>query len=277
MLNALTIDVEDYFHPSEVQERLGSRDWSTFTPRLESTMRRVLELLQKHNVRATCFILGWVAERFPALVRAISAAGHEIACHSYAHQLVFRMSREAFRCDTERGKKAIEDACGVSPKAFRAPSFSITSQSMWALDVLLELEFTVDSSIYPVAHDRYGIPGFSRHASVVRRDCGTILEIPPATVQLSDSQVSPVGGGAYLRLLPYRYTAAGIRQVNAQEGRPVCIYFHPWEVDPGQPRLIRGLLPRLRTYGGLAGMERKLARLLREFQFSTISSVYGNG
>ena len=273
MQNALTVDVEDYFHPTEVQQRLTA-PWESLPSRVEYATGRVLDLLAARGVRATCFVLGWVAERFPRLVRAIADQKHEIGCHSYAHQLVFDMSPEEFRRDTMRATQAIGDACGVRPTIYRAPSFSITQRSLWALEILVEAGFKADASIYPIAHDRYGIPGFSRHTTTVATASGPILEIPTATVQLSRTRVAPVGGGAYLRLLPYRYTAAGIRRLNQEEARPACIYFHPWELDAEQPRLVSGGIARFRSYIGLRGMEAKLARLTREFQFSTLSAVF---
>jgi polysaccharide deacetylase family protein (PEP-CTERM system associated) len=277
MQNALTIDVEEYFHPSEVQAYIPQEQWGDFPSRVDRQVSQVLELLDRHSVKATFFILGWVAERRAATMRAIASAGHEIGCHSYAHQLVYRQEPAEFRRDTQRAIKAIEDSCGVTPKVYRAPSYSITRESFWALEVLVECGFTQDSSIYPISHDRYGIPGSSRHAYVVQTPSGPIRELPIATVKLSDSQVAPVGGGGYLRLLPYRYTAAGIRRVNGDEGKPACIYFHPWEIDPGQPHIARGLVARARTYTGIGGMQHKLERLMTDFSFSTVSAAFGEG
>jgi polysaccharide deacetylase family protein (PEP-CTERM system associated) len=170
---------------------------------------------------------------------------------------------------------AIENACGVTPRVYRAPSYSITQESMWALEILVEEGFVSDSSIYPIAHDRYGIPGSFRHPHTIETPAGPIREFPIATVRLSKGRIAPIGGGGYLRLLPYRYTSAGIRKLNRDEQQPACIYFHPWEIDPDQPRLASGLIARLRTYTGVKGMARKLDRLLTEFQFSTLSRVYG--
>jgi len=215
-----------------------------------------------------------VAERHPRVVRAIHAAGHEIGCHSYWHRLVYDLSPEEFRRDTQRAVAAIQDACGGTPRVYRAPSYSITSRSLWALEILVEEGFTHDSSIFPVSHDRYGIPGFERHARSVETQSGPILEVPVATVQVGKTGVVPVGGGGYLRLLPYRYTAAGIRRVNSDERQPACIYFHPWELDPDQPRLPLKPVSRLRTYTGLHGMAKKLDCLLRDFRFATLSEVY---
>jgi polysaccharide deacetylase family protein (PEP-CTERM system associated) len=272
MVNIFTVDLEDYFHPTEVNRGIG--DWSDFSSRVGIGTGALLDLLAEHNVRATFFVLGWVAKTQPLLVRRIAEAGHEIGCHSFKHQLVFNLTPREFREDTIQAVDAIEDACGVVPKVYRAPSYSIVAKSLWALDVLADLGFTHDSSICPIVHDRYGIPGFPRHAHMIDTTAGPIMEVPIATVQLSTKQVAPVGGGAYLRLFPYRYTATGIREINNVEGRPACIYTHPWELDPNQPRVANGFISRVRTYTGLAGVRRKLDRLLTDFDFSTMGAVY---
>lgn len=273
MINALTIDVEDYFHPTEV-EISGVAKGRNLPPRIEPVMDEILEQLSRHNCLATCFILGSVAERHPQVVRKIHAAGHEIACHSYAHHLVYNLTPAQFREDTCRAIAAIEDACGVTPRAYRAPSYSITPRSMWALDVLADLGFTHDSSIYPIKHDRYGIPGFNRYAHIHKTSSGPIVEVPVATVKLANDIVAPIGGGAYLRLLPYRYTRAGLRRLNEKENQPGCLYFHPWELDPDQPRLPMDRVGQLRTYLGLRTMKSKVERLLKDFRFSTLTSVF---
>jgi len=216
-----------------------------------------------------------VAEHHPGVARAIVSAGHEVACHSYGHQLVYNLTPDEFRADTRRAVAAIEDACGITPKAYRAPSYSVVKKSFWALEILVEEGFTQDSSIYPISHDRYGIPGFERHAHTIHTPSGSIQEIPIATAKVSADKLAPVGGGAYLRLLPYRYTAAGIRRVNVEEGERACIYFHPWEIDPQQPRIARGIVAKLRTYSGLSGMYDKLSRLMTDFKFTTLSAAYG--
>jgi polysaccharide deacetylase family protein (PEP-CTERM system associated) len=274
MVNAITVDVEEYFHATEVQQTLGDTEWRFLPSRLQHQVHTILELFQRKNVQGTFFILGWVAERFPALVREIADAGHEIACHSYAHRLVYELSPTDFRADTRRAMSAIREACGVYPTIYRAPSYSITRQSLWALDVLVELGFTHDSSIVPIHHDRYGIPGSKRSPHVLETPSGQIFEIPAATVELSKGRVLPIGGGGYLRLLPYRYCSAGIRRVNEYDQTPACIYFHPWELDPHLHRLPMGWIGRLRTYTGLSGMQHKIERLLDEFEFSSISAVY---
>ncbi len=276
MINALSVDLEEYFHPSELPSSKEPATWGSLPARVPYQAARILDLLARRDTKATFFVLGWVAERHPAVVRQIAEAGHEIGCHSYAHQLVYGLSRKAFRSDTLRALRAIEDACGVLPKIYRAPSYSITSESFWALEILAECGFTHDSSIYPISHDRCGIPGFGRHPQIIETPAGAIYEIPIATAKLSCQRVTPVGGGGYLRLLPYRYVAAGIRRINVEESRPACIYFHPWELDPKLPRLAEGVISRLRTYAGMSQMEAKVDRLLREFRFSGLMSVYSS-
>jgi polysaccharide deacetylase family protein (PEP-CTERM system associated) len=274
MRNVISVDVEDYFHPAEIQPYVRERDWSALPSRVERATGLLLETMARRSVRGTFFILGWVAEKFPALVREIHAAGHELGCHSSRHRLVYDLTPEQFHADTSRAVDAIGAACGVRVRAYRAPSYSITGRSLWALGILAGLGFTHDSSIYPIHHDRYGIPGANRHAHLVDTGQGPILEAPVATAQISLRQVLPVGGGAYLRLLPYRYTAAGLRRINGIERQPAVVYLHPWEVDPGQPRLATGLLARLRTYRGLDGMLAKFDRLLGEFSFAPLGEVH---
>lgn len=274
MRNVFSVDVEDYFHPEEMQKTTPRSGWEAMPRRVEASTRRVLKLMEEEGARGTFFVLGWVAERMPELVREIAEAGHEVGCHSHLHRLVYSLSRAEFKEDTERAAEAIERACGVRPRSYRAPSYSVRKDSLWALEVLRELGFTHDSSVYPIEHDRYGIPGWPRHAKVVETAAGGILEVPPASVQLSATRVAAVGGGGYLRLLPYRYTGAGLRRINIEEGQPACVYIHPWEVDPGLPRLAQGRIARWRTYWGLEGMEKKVRRLLQEFEWGPLSEVY---
>ena len=273
MVNILSVDVEDYFHPTEVESSVPRERWSELDQRVGESTSRLLDLLAEYDTRATFFVLGWVAERNPLLVRRIVDAGHEVGCHSYWHRLVYRLSPDEFREDTMRASEAIAHASGRMPTAYRAPSYSITSASMWALDVLAGCGFTHDSSIYPVKHDRYGYPGFNRFPSEVHTTRGPIIEVPPATASLLSGRIMPVGGGGFLRLLPYRFTAAGLRSVNHIEGQAACIYVHPWEFDPSLPRLARGAVARVRTYAGLGGMDGKLRRLLTEFRFAPMREV----
>ena len=275
MINGLSVDVEEYFHPSELPSSSQPECWDLLPPRVPAQVDKVLELFARHQAKATFFILGWVAEHHPATVRRIVEAGHAIGCHSYAHRLVYDLSPDEFRADTLRATKAIEDACGLRPLIYRAPSYSITARSLWALEILVECGFTHDSSIYPISHDRCGIPGSGRHAQWVDTPAGPIYEIPIATAKVFGQRATPIGGGAYMRLLPYRYIAAGIRRMNNDESQPACIYFHPWETDPKLPRLPAGRISQLRTYMGLRRMESKLERLLTEFQFSDLLSVCG--
>lgn len=274
MLNAFTVDIEDYFHPTEVGSGLAPDSWSLLPSRVEIGTSFLLDLLARHHVRGTFFLLGWVASQKPALVRRIAEAGHEIACHSNEHRLIYQLSPAEFKADTLAAIRAIRDACGITPRTYRAPSFSITDKSLWALDILADCGFTHDSSICPIVHDRYGIPGAPRHAHLIQTPSGPLIEVPVATVQLSANRIAPVGGGAYLRLFPYAYTAAGLRRMNMQEGKPACVYVHPWELDTDQPRLAKGHIARIRTYMGLGSMARKLKQLLQDFRFSSLCDVH---
>ncbi len=273
MTNILTVDVEDYFHPTEVQRSVSPSRWNQLPPRVVDATCLVLDVLAETRVSATFFVLGWVAARHPSLVRRIAEAGHEIGCHSFSHTLVFSLSPEAFRQDTRDAADAIAQAAGLRPAAYRAPSFSIAARSLWALEILIECGFHTDSSIYPVRHDRYGIPGHPHFPHRIDTPSGPILEVPPAAVPLSRRRSAPAGGGAYLRLLPFAYTAAAIRLLNELHQAPACIYVHPWEFDPSQPRLASSALARLRTYFGLRSMPSRFRRLLRSFSFNTMSAV----
>ena len=273
MTNAFTIDVEDYFHPSEVSKSVPMTRWPTLDPRVEVGTDILLKELESAGARATFFILGWVAARHSHLIRRIAEAGHEIGCHSHLHGLVYDMSTSAFRNDLMQARGAIEDACGVAPRAYRAPSYSIVKKSLWALEILVECGFTHDSSIFPIVHDRYGIPGAERFVHTIVTPSGPIIEAPVATVKLRSGRIAPVGGGAYLRLFPYTYTAAGIRRLNHVEHQPACIYVHPWELDPDQPRLASGIVSRLRTYSGLRTVREKIRRLLAEFSFAPLTAL----
>lgn len=272
MKNAITIDLEDYFHVTAFADRMGVDDWGSCARRLEISAAKILTLLDAARCQATFFTLGWVAERYPQLIREISDAGHEIACHSHRHLLIYQMKPEEFREDTRRAKQVLEDACGKPIYGYRAPSFSIRQDSLWAFETLAALGFRYDSSIFPVRHPTYGMPRAPRFPFLVSTPSGSLVEFPMPTLEL-DRKRSPLGGGAYLRILPYRYTRWGIRFINEQEKQPVCIYLHPWELDPEQPRLQGSLTARLRHYFGLRGTERKLRNLLRDFEFCSLGTL----
>jgi polysaccharide deacetylase family protein (PEP-CTERM system associated) len=272
ILNALTVDVEDYFHVSAFADVVSRSQWETLESRVCSNTERILDIFADAEVRATFFVLGWVAERFPALVRRVWSAGHEVASHSYAHSLVYDCSPEEFRADLRRAKAVIEDACNAEVCGYRAPSYSITQRSLWALDVLAEEGYAFDSSIYPIRHDRYGIPTWPRHIHRLSHGSSSIWELPGSTIQVAGQNL-PVGGGGYFRLLPYAWTSGGIRRLNEVERRPAIFYLHPWELDPDQPRIHGRVTSRIRHYSNLHRTERRLRRLLKEFRFGTVSEV----
>jgi polysaccharide deacetylase family protein (PEP-CTERM system associated) len=270
--NALTVDVEDYYQVSAF-ERVVARDrWHEYESRVAANTDRLLGIFADAGVRATFFVLGWVAERDPAIVRRIAAAGHEVASHGYGHRLVYDQSPAEFREDVRRAKDVLQVAIGRPAVGYRAPSFSIVERSLWALDVLIEEGFAYDASIFPIRHDRYGIPNAPRQPHWVRRKGGRILEIPGTTVRYLGTNF-PVAGGGYFRLLPYWWTKQGIARVNVTEGRPAVFYLHPWEVDPAQPRLRASLLSRFRHYRNLGETERRLRRLLVDFRFGPIAET----
>jgi polysaccharide deacetylase family protein (PEP-CTERM system associated) len=270
-LNALTIDVEDYFHVSGFDHCVDRSHWDRLPSRVAGSTDRLLDCLAAANVRATFFVLGWVAERQPSLVRAIRSAGHEIGCHSYAHRLIYEQTPEEFRADLRRGLDVLEDTLGERIRAYRAPSFSITSGSLWALDILAEEGITLDSSIYPTHHDRYGIPGTPLEPHAISLPAGTLWEFPPPVYRLLGYPL-PVGGGGYFRLYPYALTRHALARINAA-GRPFAVYLHPWEIDRDQPRFRPGLLRGFRHYVNLGRTEDRLVRLLQDFPFGTLSEA----
>lgn len=257
----ISVDVEDYFQVQAFADIVDRCAWPSYPSRVERNTSRLLDLFDELNVQATFFILGWVAERYPGLVRRIVARGHEPACHSYWHRLIFKLRPDEFREDTERAKDAIEQAAGAPVYGYRAPSFSITEESLWAFEALAELGFRYDSSIFPVQHDLYGIKHASRHPILVRTLSGSILEFPLATFHYKYAANLPVAGGGYLRMLPEWYTRMGVERA-WREGLPVVSYVHPWELDPEQPRLNGSFKSRLRHYTGLRGTEARLRNLL---------------
>ncbi len=267
--NALTIDVEDYYMVSAFSDVVRFNDWQRYESRVERNTRTLLHLLSEHGVPATFFVLGWVAERFPALIRDIHAAGHEIACHGYNHRLVYNMTPEEFREDIRRAKGILEDISGSKVIGYRAASYSIVKKSLWALDILAEEGFLYDSSIFPIRHDRYGLPGAGRFAHDISGKKGTIKEFPPATYRLLGQNI-PVAGGGYLRLLPLSFTMCAIKRINLKENHGTVIYLHPWEVDTDQPRMSGRLISRFRHYSNLKSTLPKLIEILKGFSFSPL-------
>jgi len=272
IVNAMTVDVEDYFQVSAFDMVVSRASWDQRESRVVANTRRLLELFEQADVRATFFVLGWVADKFPSLVKRIAAAGHEIASHGYHHQLAYTLTPQQFREDVRTAKLALENVSGAPVRGYRAPSFSIIEANLWALDVLVEEGYVYDTSIFPIHHDRYGIPGAKRHMHVLQRPAGSLVEVPPSTVRVAGMNF-PMGGGGYFRLLPYNWIRWGIGRVNGVERQPVVFYLHPWEVDPDQPRLKVSATTRVRHYTGLKSTMRRLTRLLEEFRFDSVANA----
>jgi polysaccharide deacetylase family protein (PEP-CTERM system associated) len=265
--NGLSIDVEDYFHAEVITRSIGRNAWDSMESRVVRNTSCVLDLLSQYDVRATFFILGWVAEHFPELVREIYSLGHEIGCHSFWHRLIYELSPEEFRKDTRRAKDVIESTVGARIIGYRAPSFSITKRSQWALKILSEEGFEYDSSIFPIRHDLYGIPEHPRFRCQHGHDGDWKIEEFPISTWRIGSINLPFGGGGYLRILPLAYTRQALRGLNMREGQPAIIYFHPWEIDPAQPRLSLSLSSRFRHYTNLEHTKARIASLLQNYKF----------
>jgi polysaccharide deacetylase family protein (PEP-CTERM system associated) len=272
MNNVLTIDLEDYYHVSAFADQVDVEHWDTFKSRIENNTARLLRLLESGGQKATFFVLGWVAQKYPGLVREIARCGHEIASHSYKHRLVYTMTQQEFYEDTLQAKKLLEDASGTPVRGYRAPSFSITRNSLWAFQILAELGFTYDSSVFPIRHPNYGMPQAPRFPFTIQTASGPILEFPLPTLQMGSMRV-PFAGGAYFRLLPYWYTRWAIQFLNTNENRPACIYLHPWELDSEQPRMSGSLSAQFRHYLGLRSLAAKFRRLLNDFDFQSLETV----
>jgi polysaccharide deacetylase family protein (PEP-CTERM system associated) len=272
VVNAMSVDVEDYFHVNAFDGVVPRSRWESLESRVSRNTDRLLTLFDAHHVTATFFVLGWVAERFPVLVARIAAMGHEVASHGYAHRLIYDQTPEVFRDDVRRAKDLLESAISGRVDGFRAPSYSITARTLWALDVLIDEGYRYDASIFPIRHDRYGMPDAPRHPHVLTRHRGSLVEAPASTVRVGGVNL-PVAGGGYFRILPYAWTRWGIRRINRREGRPAIFYLHPWEIDPAQPRVEAGFVSRFRHYRNLDKTEARLSRLLRDFRFSTVRHV----
>jgi polysaccharide deacetylase family protein (PEP-CTERM system associated) len=272
IVNVMTVDVEDYFHVSVFDGVVPRQRWDQLESRVEANTDRLLAMFAEADVRATFFVLGWVAERFPLLVSRIATLGHEVASHGYGHRLVYDLTPKAFRDDVRRSKALLEDASGQQVRGYRAPSYSVTPKSLWALDILMEEGYQYDASIFPIHHDRYGIPVSPREPYVLERDAGSLVEIPGSTVRWGTLNL-PIAGGGYFRLLPYEWTRWGIARLNRLERRPAIFYLHPWEIDPDQPRLPASLLGRFRHYRNLDQTETRLRTLLGDFAFAPVNEV----
>lgn len=272
VVNALTIDVEDYFQVSALAPHIARGTWDSIPCRVERNLDRLLDLLEQKKSRATFFTLGWIAERYPHLIRRFVAGGHEVASHGYGHLRANEQTRDEFREDIHRAKVILEDLGGVAVHGYRAPSFSIDERNLWAFDVLVDAGYRYSSSVYPVHHDHYGMPNSPRFPYQVREG---FVEVPVTTTQFLGRNL-PAGGGGYFRLAPYGLSRWAIERVNRVDGKPAIFYMHPWEIDPEQPRVPGvSLKTRFRHYINLARTEGRLARLLTDFRWDTVPRAFG--
>jgi len=304
MLNALSIDVEDYFQVHAFSRVIKFEDWGNFECRVEDSTYRILEILNglrqtlslpsRDSVKATFFILAWIAERYPHLIKEISLQGHEIASHGYNHKLIYQQTKEEFRDDIRKSKVILEDMIGIEVIGYRAPGYSITNKSRWAFEVLIEEGFKYDSSIFPIRHDFYGMPNAPRFPfivsvngnssfefSVLNHESGTglnsksIIEFPTSTIRIFGQNL-PISGGGYFRLFPFNFTRRGLMKINRQEKKPFVFYLHPWELDSEQPKIRgTGFKSKFRHYNNLDKTEMRFKELLKHFRFTTIREVIG--
>lgn len=272
MINAMSVDVEDYFQVSAFENIVCRKDWEKIPCRIERNIDRILSLFSDANVKSTFFVLGWVAERYPSVIKRIADAGHEIGSHGYEHIRVTQQNRTEFKEDVHKTLSILEHLIGDKVRGYRAASYSINKNNMWALEILKECGHEYSSSIYPVKHDLYGIPDSPRHP-YMHEHC-ELLEIPISTLRLNKRNI-PCGGGGYFRLYPYMFSKWAINKVNKSEGKPCVFYFHPWEIDPDQPRQA-GLSckTKFRHYLNLRIMEKRLSSLLKDFNWDRMDNVY---
>jgi polysaccharide deacetylase family protein (PEP-CTERM system associated) len=274
IVNALTIDVEDYFQVSAFADRIARSDWDALPCRVERNIDRILELFAEADAHGTFFTLGWIAERYPDVVRRISAAGHEVASHGFEHRRASEQKRDAFLADIRLAKAVLEDIAGQEVHGYRAPSFSVGRANTWAFDCMSEAGYKYSSSIYPIRHDHYGVPDAPRFAHEIRPG---LLEVPVATIRMLSKNL-PAGGGGYFRLLPYAISRWSIRRINTVDRKPAMFYFHPWELDPDQPR-VAGITAktRFRHYLNLHRMQPRISRLLADFRWDRADRVFLGG
>lgn len=271
LVNALTIDVEDYFQVSAFAPYIARSDWDARECRVERNVGRILDMLAAENTRATFFTLGWIAQRYPHLVRRIADEGHEVASHGYGHERVSDLTPDTFAHDIRTAKQLLEDIAGVAVTGYRAPSFSIGHGNLWALDVLAQEGYRYSSSIYPIQHDHYGMPDAPRFAHQIRDE---LIEVPPTTLRLFNRNL-PSSGGGYFRLFPYALSRWMLRQVNQRDQQPAIFYFHPWEIDAAQPRVAGiDMRTRFRHYVNIPRMEQRLQRLLQDFQWGRMDEIF---
>ncbi|MES9851637.1 MAG: XrtA system polysaccharide deacetylase [Candidatus Thiodiazotropha sp. L084R] len=273
IINAITVDVEDYYQVSAFNKQVEKAKWETFESRVYNNTHRILKIFDEKEIKGTFFILGWVAERNQKLVKEIHDLGHEVACHGYSHDLVYKQTPEQFLEETSKSKQILEDIVGASVNGYRAASYSITSKSLWAIDILSECGFTYDSSIFPIIHDRYGIPGADTKPHIFQTDKGNkIVEFPLSTVGVLNRRF-PISGGGYFRLFPYWLSNKGLSRVNNHDNVPFIFYMHPWEIDEGQPKIKSSMLSEFRHYNNIDKFETRLLKLIDDFEFSTVSDV----
>ncbi len=270
MDNALTIDVEDYYMVSSFADKISYDDWGSLESRVERNTQTILNLLDEYKVKATFFVLGWVCNKYPKLVKEIHQAGHEVASHGYSHRLIYNLTRNEFREDIRRAKESLEDTIGAEIYGFRAASYSIIRETLWALDILMEEGYIYDSSIFPVHHDRYGMPDSDRFPHTISRNGAKIQEFPLSTYRIFGLNI-PVAGGGYMRLLPLYFMKKAINSINKAEKKPFILYLHPWEIDPNQPRIKGTWISNIRHYQNIKSAYPKLEALLKGYKFKPLA------
>ncbi|PID58054.1 polysaccharide deacetylase family protein [candidate division KSB3 bacterium] len=275
MINALTFDIEDYFQVEAFKKYISFDEWLKYPCRVSENTQKILDILDEQDVKATFFILGWIAEHFPDIIRKIADSGHEIASHGYAHHMVYKQSPEEFEADLVKSIEILEALSGTKVIGYRAPTYSIIEKSYWAFDILITHNLLYDSSIFPITHDRYGVPDSERFPYVVKRENGSsIQEFPLSTLRFGNRNF-PIAGGGYMRLLPYFVLKMGLRHLNRGQQLAI-IYLHPWELDPDQPKIPNiPLLTRFRHYLNLHSTADKLRRLIRDFEFAPVRQILG--